>query len=132
MTLISCVGCATLLQDATAYTHSAFLPIGAPREKITPQVENILGKSIRDAYVDKNTEDELLLLEYNFTADYNLVLYYYKDRLIQADLHKHDEWKYPDYRADYKTAIEVSPGDVAGYLLMSNGKTASIKTLWRK
>lgn len=130
---ITWAGCATILEDMTTYTHTAFLAIGSHRDKITPQVEHILGKPIRELYMDKNTEDELLLLEYNFTVDYNLVLYYYKNRLIQTDLHKPGEYKYPDYGSDYKTVTkDVPPGHIAGYLLTSNGKTASIKTLWRK
>jgi hypothetical protein len=133
MILISCVGCATLAEDMIAFTHSAFLPIGATKNEVDLQVDHILGKPIRELYADKNIEDELLAFEYNFTVDYNLVLYYYKNRLVQADLHKPGEYKYPDYRGDYKTVTkDVPSGQIAGYLLTSSGKTASIKTLWKK
>ena len=91
-------------------------------------MEHILGKPVRELYANKSAEDELLLLEYNFTVDYNLILCYYRNRLVQADLHKPGDWKYPDYKADYKTVTKDSPGP-AGYLLANNGKTTSIKTL---
>ncbi len=131
LVLLNCIGCATLLEDMTAYTHTAFIAVGTQKDKISTQVEHLFGKPIRELYADKNTDDELLLVEYSFTKDYNLLLFFYKNTFIQADVHKPGEWKYPDYRGDYKMVTKDSPGP-AGYLLTNNGRTSSIKTLSKK
>lgn len=125
------LGCASL--PIGGFNHTTALIIGDPQERVIADSMHIIGSPKNSGKVAGDIpEDQITFNRYTFTDQFDLGLYFYKGTFIQAVLiDPKTPSNLPAVRDDFKNVQKGSPGPV-GYMLISNKKTASIKTLYRK
>lgn len=125
------LGCASF--PLGGFNHTAALIIGDPQEKVIADSMHIIGSPKNSGKVAGDTSDEQIAFnKYTFTDQFDLGLYFYKGTFIQAVLiDLKTPSSLPAVRDDFRSVQKGSPGPV-GYMLVTNKKSASIKTLYKK
>ena len=119
-------GCASLVESIPGYKHVMALIVGETKEEIF--ATHHPGNPKETVYLNKGTSEEVEVVRYAMWVDSDILLYFYKNRFIQVQLIDPNSSNIPDIREDYKT-VEKGHSWPRGYILSSDGKTASIKTL---
>lgn len=111
-----------------SFKHTVAIIVGDTKTKVLSQAEHILIRPKDVTYAFQGTSDEVEVRRYIFTEGYDLVLCFYKDVFLEANLVDPNSNDYPAIRPDYKSVHKGSPGPV-GYLITKDSRTLSIKVL---
>lgn len=120
---MSIVGCTALLPLRT----SAIM-IGNPKELVRTNARATLGDPI-DEFPQVEGRSDISALEYHLTTDANMVVWFYRDRVMQVNLKEPDGQTLGVLPENYATRQPKSD-DPRGYLITTNGVQTTLRPLY--
>ncbi|MFP4472374.1 MAG: hypothetical protein ACLFPX_00695 [Candidatus Omnitrophota bacterium] len=122
-------GCASSGQGYIEGNYQAELRIGESRQNVLPAAERVFGEPKQVGHVFAGQPEEVELRRYGFTNISDFVMYFYKDRFIQAGLTPVTSPQYPALRYDYQQITPAEPGPVLGYSVAMTADEVTVDTI---
>lgn len=112
--------------------HTSAVMIGASKQSTLNSLTHTLGKPIKQASYPK--DGELSAVQYRLTTDSNLVVWLYKDKVVQVSLKDPKISALGLPRADYQSidaeTVKSDPQEPKGYFISDDGRETTIKPLY--